>query len=67
MEGKTYSGGIGFVGLLTLIFITLKLVGVAPVSGWSWSVVLSLIWGVFLLSLLMMACLFAVFRFLARK
>lgn len=35
------SGGIGFAGLLTIVFITLKLLGVI---SWSWWWVLSPIW-----------------------
>ena len=35
------SGGIGFFGFLTLIFITLKLIGVI---NWSWWWVLSPMW-----------------------
>ena len=35
------SGGIGFVGLLTIVFITLKLTGYIT---WSWGWVLSPIW-----------------------
>lgn len=35
------SGGIGFVGLLTIVFITLKLTGFI---SWSWVWVLSPIW-----------------------
>jgi len=38
---KIRSGSIGFGGLLTLIFITLKLCGVI---GWSWWWVLSPLW-----------------------
>ena len=34
-------GGVGFAGLLTLVFIVLKLVGVID---WSWLWVLSPIW-----------------------
>lgn len=34
-------GGIGFIGLLTIVFITLKLVGVI---AWSWWWVLSPLW-----------------------
>jgi membrane protein YdbS with pleckstrin-like domain len=46
MENKnknttTRSGGIGFAGALTLIFITLKL---CKVIDWSWWWVLSPIW-----------------------
>ena len=35
------SGGIGFFGLLTLVFIVLKLIGKI---SWSWILVLSPIW-----------------------
>lgn len=42
MENKSNSGkGIGFTGLLQLLFIALKLVGVID---WSWLWVLSPIW-----------------------
>ncbi len=37
-EETASSGGIGFVGLLTIVFITLKLTGVI---NWSWWLVLS--------------------------
>lgn len=40
-ETKTQSGGIGFVGLLTILFIGLKLTNVI---AWSWVWVLSPIW-----------------------
>lgn len=41
-ENKTSAnGGIGFVGLLTIAFIVLKLVGVIT---WSWVWVLSPLW-----------------------
>lgn len=38
---KKASGGVGFVGLLTIVFITLKLL---KVISWSWWWVLSPIW-----------------------
>lgn len=38
---KERSGGIGFFGLLTIVFITLKLTGVIT---WSWWWVLSPLW-----------------------
>lgn len=38
---STGSGGIGFTGLLTIVFIVLKLCGVI---GWSWWWVLSPLW-----------------------
>jgi hypothetical protein len=38
----TNSGGIGFFGLLTIVFITLKLTGYI---AWSWWWVLAPLWG----------------------
>ena len=43
---NTTSGGIGFAGALTLLFIGLKLAGII---NWSWLWVLSPIWIPFLL------------------
>lgn len=40
-NGTARSGGIGFCGLLTIVFITLKLVGVIK---WSWLWVLAPLW-----------------------
>ena len=40
------SGGIGFVGLLTILFIFLKLMGIID---WAWLWVLSPIWITFVL------------------
>lgn len=40
-ENTSRSGGIGFCGLLTIVFITLKLLGIIT---WSWWWVLSPIW-----------------------
>jgi hypothetical protein len=40
-QAQTSSSGIGFSGLLTIVFITLKLTGVI---SWSWWWVLSPIW-----------------------
>ena len=41
MNDKQASGGIGFTGLLTIVFIILKLCGVIT---WSWWWVLSPLW-----------------------
>jgi hypothetical protein len=49
---NTASGGVGFVGLLQLLFIGLKLGGVID---WSWFWVLAPFWGTALFILL---CLF---------
>jgi hypothetical protein len=40
-DKKTSSSGIGFTGLLTIVFIVLKLIGKID---WSWWLVLSPIW-----------------------
>lgn len=41
MAKNSESGGIGFAGLLTIVFIVLKLIGTI---SWSWWWVLSPIW-----------------------
>lgn len=41
MKDSTSTGGISFFGLLTIVFITLKLIGTID---WSWLWVLSPIW-----------------------
>lgn len=44
-ETKTVrSGGIGFCGLLAIVFIALKLAGIGSVANWSWWWVLSPLW-----------------------
>ena len=48
-QNVSYSGGIGFTGLLTIVFIILKLVGTID---WSWWWVLSPLWITFLLCML---------------
>lgn len=40
-NNTTVNGGIGFVGLLTIVFIVLKLLGVI---SWSWLWVLAPLW-----------------------
>ena len=40
-NSNTASGGIGFFGLLAIVFIVLKLIGVI---SWSWAWVLAPIW-----------------------
>lgn len=45
----SYSGGIGFTGLLTIVFIILKLIGTID---WSWWWVLSPLWITFALGML---------------
>lgn len=50
-NSSSSSSGIGFVGLLTIVFITLKLTGYI---AWSWWWVLSPIWISWLVVLLFM-------------
>lgn len=51
-ETKTArSGGIGFCGLLAIVFIALKLAGIGAVATWSWWWVLSPLWIPFVLVL----------------
>lgn len=55
MESKNetkVSGGIGFVGLLTIAFVVLKLCGVI---SWSWLWVLSPLWISAVISMLIIA------------
>ena len=59
MSDKTssLSGGIGFAGLLAIVFITLKLLGKID---WSWWWVLSPLWGSVLLGVVILVIVFAV-------
>ncbi len=54
-ESSSSSGGIGFVGLLTIVFITLKLCDVIAWSWWwVWSPVLITLGVVFTVLLILM-------------
>ena len=57
-SGAPASGGIGFFGLLTIVFIALKLCGVID---WSWWLVLLPLYGPLTLLLLLLAVLGLVF------
>ena len=57
------SGGIGFSGLLTIVFIVLKLTGHI---NWSWVWVLAPLWGGIALVILMVLILFPII-FLGKK
>lgn len=57
MSNNTNSGGIGFTGLLTLIFVTLKLTETGPVADWSWWWVTAPIWGSILLAVFILAAI----------
>lgn len=55
----TVSGGIGFVGLLTIAFIVLKLLGIIT---WSWVWVLSPIWIDAILVIVLLVVVFFMYR-----
>lgn len=59
MENKSNTGGIGFVGLLQLIFITLKLLGVI---SWSWVWVLSPTWISIIIVAIIILVVYVIFR-----
>jgi hypothetical protein len=63
VSAKASAGGIGFTGLLTIVFITLKLIGVI---NWPWIWVLSPIWISLLVVFVILVIFAAVIWFLLR-
>lgn len=59
-RGEASSGGIGIFGLLGVIFVTLKILDIAPVAAWSWWWVTVPFWGGFALVLAILAVIFLV-------
>lgn len=59
-DNKTTFGGIGFTGLLTILFIGLKLTGFI---NWSWVWVLSPLWIQLILALAIFAIIYIVLFF----
>jgi Flp pilus assembly protein TadB len=55
----TVNGGVGFTGLLTIVFIVLKLLGVI---SWSWLWVLSPIWIETIIVLIVLVVLIILYR-----
>lgn len=53
----TYKG-IGIFGILTVIFVSAKVFGFAPVASWSWFWVLSPLWIGFLISFIFLFLIF---------
>ena len=58
-QSSSSSGGLGFTGLLTILFIGLKLTGYI---AWSWWWVLSPLWIGFSLAFLVLVAVFGVSR-----
>lgn len=44
-KSNSSSGGIGICGLLGVVFVTLKLLGITAVASWSWWWVTAPFWG----------------------
>lgn len=59
MRENNTSGGIGFTGLLTIVFIVLKL---TKVINWSWLWVLSPLWISLVIGLLLIIIYFIIVR-----
>ncbi len=58
-QSSSVSGGIGFFGLLTIVFIVLKL---TLVIDWYWWWVLAPLWGPLLVLLAVLLLLFSIVR-----
>ena len=58
-----YTGGIGFCGLLTIVFIVLKLIGIID---WSWIWVFAPIWIDFIFAVLIII-IFVILRVVVEK
>ena len=58
MAESNYSGGVGFSGLLTILFIGLKLGGII---NWSWLWVLSPLWISFGIAIIFILIAFSIF------
>ena len=63
-NGSNSRGGIGFFGLLTIVFITLKLIGKID---WSWWWVLSPIWITCLVTALIVLSVFVIPRQIKKR
>lgn len=62
-NSSSSSGGIGFCGLLTIVFITLKLMGYIE---WSWLWVLSPLWIGFSAGIVFILILAAIYAYLKK-
>lgn len=63
-SSSSSSSGIGFLGLLTIVFITLKLIGEVT---WTWTWVLAPMWIPFALGFLLFTVLLLVYVYKALK
>ena len=59
-KAEANSYGIGFFGLLAVVFITLKLAGIGAVASWSWWWVLAPLWMPALIALVVVIVVVAI-------
>jgi hypothetical protein len=57
-DNNSGEGGLGIVGVVTVVFITLKALEIAPVADWSWGFV---IFGPFLIGISFWLVVFGLF------
>ena len=60
-KSSSSSTGIGFVGLLTIVFIVLKLIGKI---SWSWFWILAPIWISFISAILFLIAMFLFYHYM---
>ena len=58
-SAAVYGGGFSFSGVLTIVFIVLKL---CNVIDWSWVWVLSPIWISFIISIILIICVVIIYK-----
>lgn len=66
MSSKS-SGGLSLFTVVGVVFIVLKLVGVAPIASWSWIWVLSPFWIAFALYLVLLSIFGVIYWLYARR
>ena len=60
------SNGLGLGGILTIIFVTLKVLEIGPVAAWSWWWVLSPLW-IGLIVVMLLIVIIAILAEIPRK
>lgn len=64
-KSNRYDGGIGMLGTMFLIFLTLKLAGIGVVADWSWWLVTAPLWGGIALALVVVIVVLLFVAFVA--
>lgn len=60
------SNGLGLGGILTIVFVTLKVLEIGPVAAWSWWWVLSPLW-IGLIVFILLIVIIAILAEISRK